>query len=355
MSSGPEEIAVAIRRLRAGGLVAFPTETVYGLGASALDERAVDRVFALKRRPANNPLIVHVSSVEMARRVVADWPDEADELAQEFWPGPLSIVLPKARDVPANVTAGGANVAVRCPDHPLALALLEAFGLPLVGPSANPSGGVSPTRAEHVRESFSEQDVFVLDGGPCIGGIESTVVSLAGSRPVELRSGLITPEQIEQVIGVRPEVMTVRAAVPAAGAVAGSGAAEEGAATSAAAASSAPLASPGQLSRHYAPRTPARWFTPDRRSEVTRALAVETSRPVVVVTPNPAGIAAPHQVIPLPADPAGYAAQLYQALREADAAGAGMILIELPPAGEGIVRAIHDRVRRAGDPWMESL
>ena len=159
MLSGPEDIAAAVTRLRAGGVVAFPTETVYGLGADVLSEQAVARVFELKGRPSHNPLIVHVASAAMARTVVAPgaWSSEADALARAFWPGPLSIVLPKAAAVPSNVTGGGPNVAVRCPDHPTTLALLEAFGGPLVGPSANPSGRVSPTTASHVREVVEHQ------------------------------------------------------------------------------------------------------------------------------------------------------------------------------------------------------
>src|SRR5690606_24428166 len=146
----------------------------------ALNESAVRRVFELKGRPATNPLIVHVSGVEMARGLSSAWPDEATLLAERFWPGPLTVVVPKGDQVPSIVTAGTGGVALRCPAHPLTLALIEAFGGPLVGPSANPSGGVSPTMAAHVRAAFSEQEVFVLDGGPCRAGIESTVVSLMG-------------------------------------------------------------------------------------------------------------------------------------------------------------------------------
>lgn len=327
MLPGPEEIAIAIRRLREGGLVAFPTETVYGLGAIAFDERAVARVFELKGRPAANPLIVHVSGVGMARACVTDWPERAEKLAREFWPGPLSIVLPRSARIPANVTGGGPNVAVRCPDHPLTLALLEALGAPLVGPSANTSGAVSPTCAEHVRESFTEEEVYVLDGGPCIGGIESTVLSLAGPVPVELRPGLITPEQIEAVIGVRPAKLVRGPAAPAEG----------------------PLPSPGLLERHYAPRTPTVMVDgPGLAVAIARAAG-----PAVILTHEPVAVGGPHRVELLPADARAYASALYAALRRADRAGAGLIIIRRPPEGgpdAAIWSAILDRLSRAAAP-----
>lgn len=328
MSAGPEEIAIAIRRLREGRLVAFPTETVYGLGAAAFDEAAVARVFALKGRPANNPLIVHVSGVGMARACVAAWPDRAEALAREFWPGPLSIVLPKSPRVPGNVTGGGPNVAVRCPDHPLTLALLEALGEPLVGPSANRSGGVSPTEAEHVRESFGEEEVYVLDGGPCIGGIESTVVSLAGPAPVVLRPGLVTPEQIEAVIGVRPAVLVRGAASPGPGGA---------------------MPSPGMLERHYAPRTPAVLV---EAGGLAAAIA-RAPGPAVILTHEAIAVGGPHRVERLPAEAHAYASGLYAALRRADAAGAAQIIILRPPAGgpdAAIWSAILDRLSRAAAP-----
>lgn len=324
MSAGPEEIATAIRRLRAGRLIAFPTETVYGLGADAFSEAAVARVFELKGRPAANPLIVHVSGVAMARGCVSDWPDRAEALAKEFWPGPLSIVLAKSARIPANVTGGGPNVAVRCPDHPLTLALLEAYGAPLVGPSANLSGGISPTTAEHVSEAFGEEEVYVLDGGPCIGGIESTVLSLAGPGPVELRPGLITPEQIASVIGVRPARL-----------VRGAGGGSEG-----------PLPSPGLLERHYAPRTRTVLVG---AGELMSAIA-RAPGPVVVVTHEPLAVGGPHRVELLPAEARGYAARLYAALRRADSAGAAQIIILRPPVGgpdADLWAAVLDRLSRA--------
>lgn len=322
MTAGPEEIAIAVTRLRAGGLVAFPTETVYGLGADALSAAAVARVFAAKGRPAINPLIVHVSGEPMARGLAASWPAAASKLATAFWPGPLTIVVPRSPRVPDAVAAGGPTVAVRCPAHHVTLSLLDAFGGPLVGPSANPSGGVSPTTAEHVREAFSEDEVYVLDGGPCRGGIESTVVTLAEDRPRVLRPGLLSAEEIGKVLGA--EVLTgdePDAGVPA---------------------------SPGRLAVHYAPRAPAVLFETSDWPSIARAPA-----PVVVMTHS--GLDAPigGAAIRMPSDPAGYAAKLYAALREADALGPALIAIERPPAAGPVWEAIADRLARASRPLGE--
>jgi L-threonylcarbamoyladenylate synthase len=320
MLAGPEQLAAAVARLKAGGLVAFPTETVYGLGADALREDAVRRVFEIKGRPSNNPLIVHVSGPAMARAVVDAWTAEADMLAAAFWPGPLSIVLPKSARVPEIVTAGGPNVAVRCPDHPTALALLEAFGGPLVGPSANPSGRVSPTTAEHVRASFDESEVLVLDGGPCRGGIESTVVKLGDTARV-LRPGLVSAAEIARVIG-RPV---------------------EGPASE----SSGPAESPGMLASHYAPATPVRLCDV---AEVAGVLA--SGGPAVVISHEDVEAPAPHSLIAMPREAAAYARRLYAALREADSAGAERIVV-VQPRVEGSEEerstwnAVLDRLKRA--------
>jgi L-threonylcarbamoyladenylate synthase len=337
--AGPYEIAAAVACLKAGGVVAFPTETVYGLGADALSERAVARVFELKGRPTNNPLIVHVASPAMARGIVApgSWSREADTLAKAFWPGPLSIVLPKAAAVPSNVTGGGPNVAVRCPDHPTTLALLEAFGGPLVGPSANPSGRVSPTTAAHVREAFGQADVLVLDGGPCRGGIESTVVSLVG-RPRMLRLGLIGAAEIGRVIGTRVEAPAVSEKPPT------------GLASSRASGANMPLESPGQLASHYAPRARTAVAATE---EISKAVA--TSRGAVVISWSGAEQGESRRVIRLPSDAAEYAAGLYAALREADSCDPALIVVERPPHGkdereQAIWSAVMDRLARASAP-----
>ncbi len=325
MASGPEEIARAVSRLRAGGVVAFPTETVYGLGADAFNERAVSRVFGLKGRPPNNPLIVHVSGEEMARRVAApdSWSKDAAALARAFWPGPLTIVVRKSADVPPIVTAGGPTVALRAPDHHVALALIAGLGSPIVGPSANPSGRISPTTAAHVREAFEEADVLVLDGGSCRGGIESTVVSLAGPAPRVLRPGLVTDAEIGRVLGRNVEL------------------APQGEV----AASDTPAPSPGMQARHYAPRTAAVLFTPDQWPRVltARRAAVVSSRDL---KPPP-----PHVLIRMPADAAAYAARLYAALREADELGVDVIAIEQPADAGPVWDAIRDRLSRAATPW----
>ncbi len=325
MSAGPEQIAEAVRRLKDGGLVAFPTETVYGLGADALDAAAVERVYELKGRPSGNPLIVHVSGPEMAREVAGVWPASAQRLAEAFWPGPLSIVLPRAERLPERVTGGGGTVAVRCPDHPLTLALIEAFGGPLVGPSANRSGLLSPTDAAHVRASFSEDEVFILDGGPCPRGIESTVLRLEGDgfgEATVLRPGVVGAEAIASVLEG-----------PVRNADAGSDEIHSVA------------ESPGLMGRHYAPR--ARAVLVDRE-ELELA---EVGEAIVAIDFDeaPEGVF----VVAMPANASAYAARLYAAMREADEAGPSRILIERPPlrgpdaSSEAVWRAVHDRLRRA--------
>jgi L-threonylcarbamoyladenylate synthase len=315
MTAGPEEIAEAVERLRRGGLVAFPTETVYGLGADAFNAKAVARVYTQKGRPPANPLIVHVSGEEMARTVVAAWPPEATRLAEVFWPGPLTLVLRKSDQIPEMVTAGGATVGVRCPDHPITLALLEAFGGPLVGPSANPSGRVSPTRASHVREAFPEPEVFVLDGGPSRGGIESTVLLLEG-EPRVLRPGLVSAEEIAGVLGRH-----VAGPRPEAG---------EG-----------PAQSPGLQALHYAPRS--------------RAVIVDGHLPPaparsVLITHRTDRLDWPAVRIDMPGDAHGYASRLYEALRTADESGPELIAIDAPPRDGAVWEAIWDRLRRATAP-----
>lgn len=331
MNEALSEIRKAAELLRQGRLVAFPTETVYGLGADALSESAVQAVYEVKGRPPINPLIVHVSGPEMARRVVATgaWNEQADQLARTLWPGPLSIILPKSRSVPGIVTAGSANVAVRCPDHPVALALLFEFGGPLVGPSANPSGMISPTRAEHVREAFGPEVVFVLEGGACRCGIESTVVSLIDPHhPRILRPGLISASQISEIIG---ELVELGAEI----AVGGKGATA--------------LESPGLLARHYAPSTRSSLV---RADDLQAALRDDGGSRAAVLTIGAREIEAPHIVIEMPVWAEQYAAVLYAKLREADASGADRILIEKPELRDvsgdvALWEAIGDRLRRA--------
>ncbi len=326
MQASQAQITESAALLAAGGVVAFPTETVYGLGADALNAAAVARVFEVKGRPANNPLIVHVDGPEMASPLVSHWPDAAQQLAAAFWPGPLSIILPKSAGVPSIVTAGGPNVALRAPGHTVALALIRALGRPIVGPSANPSGGVSPTTADHVRSSFQGR-VPVLDGGPCTRGLESTVISLVGP-PRILRPGPISAANLARVLGepVGTAVTAHNAAV-------------------------VPLESPGLLSKHYAPATPAIWFTESQWPLIVRQLSARTTR-VVLLSHHARDVASPHVLIRMPQDAQQYAARLYAALREADAMGASLIAVEtVGDASDVAWDAVRDRIARATVPF----
>lgn len=328
-------IARAAALLLAGRLVAFPTETVYGLGADALSPDAVARIFGAKGRPANNPVIVHVADVGAARALTTDWPDSADRLAAAFWPGPLTLVLPKSELVPEIVTAGGHTVAVRIPAHPVALALLRKAGVPIAAPSANRSMLLSPTTAEHVLASLAGRIDAVLDGGSTPGGIESTVISLAGERPRLLRPGLITPAQIEGIVGPiergpgHPEGTRGR----------GSGNAGAGA-----------LPAPGMLARHYSPRAPLEVSA--EGEERVRILLAEGHR--VGWLTRAAGVARRDRLVPteMPEDPEGYASQLYAALHALDAAGVTRIVVDALPSTDDWL-ALSDRLRRASTPSTE--
>jgi L-threonylcarbamoyladenylate synthase len=300
------ELAQAAALLRSGGLVAFPTETVYGLGANALDPAAVARIYAAKGRPSTSPLIVHVADVAMARTVVAEWPEAAQRLVERFWPGPLTLVLTKRDVVPDGVTAGLGTVGVRQPAHPVALELIRLAGVPVAGPSANPFMGLSPTTAEHVRAGLGDAVDFVVDGGSCPVGIESTVLSLVGGRPVLLRPGMVSRAMIEAEIG--PVELTGEAA--------------DGEAH----------AAPGMHSRHYAPRTPLRIGAPGLES----GYLWHTSE------------AEAEMAVRLPADAEGFAAGLYEALHLLDAAGLCEIVVEPVPAA-GAWDGVRDRLARAAE------
>src|ERR1700693_4077841 len=195
------ELHRAAALIRAGELVAFPTETVYGLGANALDPIAVKKIYVAKGRPADSPLIVHVDSIEMARGLAREWPEKADKLARRFWPGPLTLVLPKKPHVPDKLTAGLDTVGIRMPSNPIALALIGEAGVPVAAPSANLFSELSPTTAEHVRAAMGDRVAMVLDGGRTTVGIESTVLSLAGPEAILLRPGMVSQAEIEEVIG----------------------------------------------------------------------------------------------------------------------------------------------------------
>jgi L-threonylcarbamoyladenylate synthase len=318
----PDAIARAADVLRRGGLVAFPTETVYGLGANALDAAAVARIFETKGRPSNNPLIVHVADVEQARQVASAWPEAAGRLAERFWPGPLTLVLPKQHAVPDIVTAGGPTVAVRVPAHPVALALLRVVGLPLAAPSANRSSELSPTRAEHVLRSLAGRIDLVLDAGPTTGGIESTVLDLTTQPPRLLRPGLVGPADLEAVIGLIERTSPVQSP------------------------DSTALPSPGLLSRHYAPRTALECVEGDGGERVeqllARGLRVGWVTCSAVTGTAPLGLV----YVQMPADPAGYAARLYDVLHQLDDAGLDRLVVSLPLDTEEWA-AVRDRLRRA--------
>jgi L-threonylcarbamoyladenylate synthase len=281
----------AVELIRTGRLVAFPTETVYGLGANALDAAAVERIFIAKRRPRSSPLIVHVADVAMARDLAAEWPGAADALAARYWPGPLTLVVPKRPIVPDIVTAGLPTVALRVPAHPLALALIRAAGVPIAAPSANRFTELSPTAAAHIPESLAD---FTLDGGPAQVGIESTVLSLAGP-PTLLRPGVIAVTDLEAIAG------PIRIAD-----------------------STTPHASPGMHPRHYRPRTPLYLGEPPSEG---RGVSLRLGRE-------------------MPADPRAYAAALYDTLHRLDQQKFDWIAIE-PPPDTPQWAGVLDRLRRA--------
>jgi L-threonylcarbamoyladenylate synthase len=315
------EVSKAVDILRRGGLVAFPTETVYGLGADATNADAVLKIFAAKGRPPTNPLIVHVSDVETARHYAARWPDTAEKLAAAFWPGPLTLVVPKRPEIPDVVTAGRPTVGLRVPGHPLALELLRAFGGPIAAPSANRSTRVSATIGRHVRDELGDAVDLVLEGGWCELGIESTVLDVSATVPRILRPGSVTREQIESVIGRVDRVSTVI---------------DE----------SVPADAPGQHAVHYAPQTPAYRFEtaqkdllrpPPRSVLIMRSFDLLEERGPWL------------SVYKLRPDPKWYAFSLYDMLRLADAENHDAIFIEMPPDTPEWC-AVRDRLLRATKP-----
>jgi L-threonylcarbamoyladenylate synthase len=310
-----EAIAQAARVLQAGGLVAFPTETVYGLGANALDANAVARIFAAKGRPATNPIIVHVSDIDEAKKLTSSWPALAQELAHRFWPGPLTLVLPKASCVPDLVTAGGPTVALRMPAHPVALALLKASGLPLAAPSANRSEELSPTLAAHVVAGLGDRIDLLLDGGPTTGGLESTVLDLTCHPPRLLRPGLVSRAELEEVIGTISYDQSLTDEI---------------------------ARSPGQRRRHYAPHTPLEITSNSRR----RIEELCNSGLRIGWLTHDDENASPAVRVLLPNDVTGYSARLYEALHELDNLGLDRIVVERPPDGDEWL-AVRDRLRRA--------
>lgn len=325
-----EAIGRAAAVIRDGGLVAFPTETVYGLGANALDETAIARIYAAKGRPAHNPLIVHVADAAAARAVVTGWPDTAAALAAAFWPGPLTLVLPRHHRVPARVSAGLATVAVRVPAHPVALALLRAAEVPVVAPSANPSMGVSPTTAKHVARGLADRVDLILDAGRARVGIESTVVDLSEEMPTLLRPGAISTDDLRPFLGA----LDPGSRSPAA----------------------AGHRSPGMLDRHYAPRAVLRVFESGAEAaalDLARR-AAKDGRAVGAILVDPERFAQRDSradevfriLVRMPPDPRAYARALYATLHRMDDAECDLVLVEeVPdtPAWAGV----RDRLERA--------
>ena len=322
----PELFRAAVRRaaalLRAGEVVALPTETVYGLAANALDADAVGRIFAIKGRPAHNPIIVHVASIEMAKRCVANWPVLAGSLAKAFWPGPLTLVLPRAKEIPGIITAGGPTVGVRWPSHPFIQAVIRECDFPLAAPSANPSNRVSPTNAEHVRKSLGDKIRLIVDGGQSQVGIESTVLDISGWPPRLLRPGMIHEQALLAVTG---ELAAGAGEIPGV------------------------LKSPGRLRTHYSPKAKlVVWSWKDEGELKVRSVecGVRTSSVHVIAhtrIPSGAGFG---RVSVIPHDAAAFARAIYAELHQCDEAGAELIVVEALPEDPDW-RAIADRLRRA--------
>jgi L-threonylcarbamoyladenylate synthase len=312
----------AVELLRAAEVVALPTETVYGLAANALDARAVSRIFEIKGRPAHNPVIVHVASVEMAKRCVKEWPAIADKLAKAFWPGPLTMVLPRAASIPDVVTAGGETVGVRWPSHPFIQEVIRACDFPLAAPSANLSNQVSPTNAEHVARQLSGKIPLIVDGGQAQVGIESTVMDLTVHPPRLLRPGMIH----EQALMAVTRDLTL-----------GFGDSEE------------ILKSPGQLARHYAPKAKLmvlKWRNETDLNAQIASLKKKFPQPHVIAHTHIPAQAGFGSVSVIPHDAEAYARALYAELHRCDELGAGLILVEAPPETSEW-RAIADRLKRA--------
>ncbi len=316
---GRTHVLDAVAVLARGGLVAFPTETVYGLGADAANAEAVARVFQVKGRPTDHPLIVHVAGTEDLARFARTVPACALRLAEALWPGPLTLVVERADHVPAAVAGGGATLALRSPAHPLAQQLLQAFGGGIAGPSANRFGRVSPTTAADVRSDLGDEVDLILDGGPCRVGVESTIVDCTGDQVVLLRPGGVPVEVLEGVLGA-PVARQPGPGAPAA---------------------------PGMLASHYAPR--ARVILAATVEEaVARAAAAAAADRVGVLLPQAAPVPAGVELLVADEDPAAYARVLYASLRRADQLSLD-VLIAVPPPEEGIGAAVADRLRRAAN------
>ena len=327
----PSEDATALEQagalLRAGEVVGIPTETVYGLAANALDPMAVARIFEAKGRPQDNPLIVHIADLESVKDIATEFPPEAQALADAFWPGPLTIILPKQDRIPM-VTSGGLNtVGIRFPSHPMAQAIIRAAGVPLAAPSANTSGRPSTTTAQHVMEDLNGKIAAVVDGGPCSVGVESTVVSLCGERPRLLRPGGISLEQLEQVLGTVEVDRALREKID----------------------DTEKVSAPGMKYRHYAPKAPVTvvFGTPEASANYIYAQLGENSGVLCFddCAPRFAGAAVVETFGPSD-DAAEQAREIFDALRRFDTTDCTEIYTQCPPA-DGIGLAVSNRIRKA--------
>jgi L-threonylcarbamoyladenylate synthase len=314
-----DDTATAVEVLLEGGLVAFPTETVYGLGADAGNAVAVRRVFEVKRRPPGHPLIVHLPDRSALDEWASSVPPAADALARAFWPGPLTLLLRRSGRVPDEVTGGADVVGLRVPSHPLALELLHAFGGGIAAPSANRFGKVSPTTADHVRADLGDDVDVILDGGPCRVGIESTIVDCTTDEPEVVRPGGVTYEELDRVLAAPVGVWLGERTV----------------------------AAPGTLAAHYAPNAAVVVVDEPSDARVLVRTALRGDQRVAILAPEQIDDLPPSVTSLAPAgDPASYAAVLYDRLREADRMGIDLV-IAVPPPDRDIGRAVRDRLRRA--------
>jgi L-threonylcarbamoyladenylate synthase len=321
-------VARAAELLRAGEVVALPTETVYGLAANAFDAHAVARIYEVKGRPAHNPIIVHVAGLELAKRCAERWPEAAEQLARAFWPGPLTLVLPRSREIPDLVTAGGPTVGIRWPSHPFIQAVIRECGFPLAAPSANPSNQVSPTNAAHVNKSLGDKIRLIVDGGQSQVGIESTVLDLSANPARVLRPGIIHGESLRAALHDTQWTIASDTALEN---------------------SAQPLRSPGQLPKHYSPNARLEiwsWRDADDLQSKIKNQKSKMDRVHVIahtVIPSGEGLG---RVSVIPHDAEAFARAIYAELHECDAAGAELIIVEaLPETREW--EAIADRLKRA--------
>lgn len=312
--------------LRSGGVAAVPSETVYGLAANAFSPDAVAGIYRAKGRPSTNPLIVHVATATMARECASDWPGLAEKLARQFWPGPLTLVVPKSAKIPSLVAAGGQTVGLRWPSHAFFQSVIRECGFPLAAPSANPSDQLSPTTAEHVIAGLGDRIPLIVDAGPCAVGIESTVVDVTGDHPRILRPGIISAEQIAQAAGI-----------PVQGAEM---------------ASQGPLRSPGQLSRHYSPKARLEVWSWDNDAELRERVmdrAIPPERFFLLTHSRIPQEPIPAHVSFIPDDAEAFARALYGYLHQCDDRGASLVVIEALPA-DSSWDGIRDRLLRASAP-----